>query len=151
MKEEIKEILEQLEWYRKIGKKNICYPECVLPNKKAFILLDYITSLQEENERLKNGYCELKVKCNNGECDCTNEEYESMAQANMKGSLLLEDYKQRNEKAIEFIEEKISSTKGVINDYMYHKEHNKILIELLQEDIELYKKELDILKGDKDE
>ena len=60
-------------------------------------------------------------------------------------------YKQRNEKAIEFIEEKISSTKGVINDYMYHKEHNKILIELLQEDIEFYKKELNILKGDKDE
>ena len=61
------------------------------------------------------------------------------------------NYKLRNEKAIEFIKEKISSTKGVINDYMYHKEHNKILIELLQEDIELYKKELNILTGEKDE
>lgn len=51
--ENIKEILKQLEWYRKIGKKDVYYPECVLPNKKAFILLDYITNLQQENERLK--------------------------------------------------------------------------------------------------
>ena len=64
-------------------------------------LLDYITNLQEdvrvgkeiiaeykeENERLKNGYCELKVKCNNGECDCTNEEYDGMVESNMKLSL----------------------------------------------------------------
>lgn len=53
MNDEIKEILEQLEWYRKIGKKDVYYPECVLPNKKAFILLDYITNLQQENEYLK--------------------------------------------------------------------------------------------------
>ena len=53
MNDEIKEILEQLEWYRKIGKKDVYYPECVLPNKKAFILLDYITNLQQENEELK--------------------------------------------------------------------------------------------------
>lgn len=46
--DEIKEILEQLEWYRKIGKKDVYYPECVLSNKKAFILLDYITKLQEQ-------------------------------------------------------------------------------------------------------
>lgn len=51
-----------------------------------------------------------------------------------------------NSKAKKFIEEKISSTQGVINDYMYHQEHNKILIELLREDIELYKKELNILE-----
>ena len=52
-------------------------------------------------------------------------------------------------KSIEHIEEKISSTKGVINDYMYHKEHNKHLIELLSEDVDMYKKELNILKGEK--
>lgn len=43
--------------------------------------------LKEENKRLKNGYCELKIKCNNGECDCTNEEYDGMLQTNMKLSL----------------------------------------------------------------
>lgn len=60
---------------------------------------------------------------------------------------LKEEYEDIIDKAIEFIEEKISSTQGVINDYMYHKEHNKILIELLKEDIEMYKKELHILNG----
>ena len=62
-----------------------------------------IKLLKEENKKLKNGYCELKVKCNNGECDCTNEEYDGMIQANMRISLLLDDYKSRNEKAIEYI------------------------------------------------
>ena len=60
--------------------------------------------LKKENERLKNGYCELKVKCNNGECDCTNEEYDGMVQANMKNYLLLEDYKSRIDKAIRTLE-----------------------------------------------
>ena len=38
-------------------------------------------------EKLKNGYCKLKVKCNNGECDCTNEEYDGMVKSNIKLSL----------------------------------------------------------------
>lgn len=62
-----------------------------------------IIRLTKENEKLKNGYCELKVKCNNGECDCTNEEYEGMVQANMKLSLEIDDYKSRCKKAIEYI------------------------------------------------
>lgn len=44
-----------------------------------------------------------------------------------------------------FVEEVLSSTKGVINDYMYHKEHNKEQIELLREDIVMYKHILEIL------
>ena len=64
-------------------------------------ILDYITNLQiiekdhqklngqlrEENKRLNKGYCELKEKCNNGECDCQNEEYWYMCESNMKLSL----------------------------------------------------------------
>ena len=105
MNNEIKEILEQLEWYKKIGKKDVYYPECVLPNKKAFILLDYITNLQEElheiidnadwwhnrfkevqreNERLKT---QLFKSVNN-----TNNSME-----------LTEDYKSRCEKANELL------------------------------------------------
>lgn len=60
---------------------------------------------------------------------------------------IIKKIKQKEYKAIEFIKEKISSTQGVINDYMYHKEHNQHLIELLKEDIEMYKKELNILQG----
>ncbi len=44
----------------------------------------------KEIKKLKNGYCELKVKCNNGECDCTNEEYDGMIQSNIKLSLEVE-------------------------------------------------------------
>jgi len=86
-------------------------------------------NLQEENERLKNGYCELKVKCNNGECDCTNEEYDGMVQANMKGKLLLEDYKSRNEKAIEYIKS-IEYEDGFTNKMVYYDE-DETCIELL--------------------
>lgn len=95
MNDEIKEILRNCE---KIINEASGY------NDTTDKIIDYITNLQEENERLKNGYCELKVKCNNGECDCTNEEYDSMVQANMRCSLLLEDYKSKNEKAILFID-----------------------------------------------
>jgi len=119
-------------------------------NNVCQIVLDYITNLQveinkltaesteweskcynlqEENERLKNGYCELKVKCNNGECDCTNEEYDGMVQANMKGKLLLEDYKSRNEKAIEYIKS-IEYEDGFTNKMVYYDE-DETCIELL--------------------
>ena len=86
-----------------------------------------IDRLQQENERLKHQLNQEKPN------------YLQIWQ--------LED---RIDKAIEFIKEKISSTKGVINDYMYHKEHNKQLIELLNEDIEMYKNELNILQGNDD-
>ena len=39
---------------------------------------DCIVDMKKEIERLKQGYCELKEKCNKGECDCTNEEYDNM-------------------------------------------------------------------------
>ena len=80
MKDEIKEILDN--------------PKILMLSYGNYIplddyvkLKDCITNLQEENERLKNGYCELKVKCNNGECDCTNEEYDEMVEGNIKLSL----------------------------------------------------------------
>ena len=59
--------------------------ECLLSKDKPKDKM--IEKLALENEKLKNGYCELKIKCNNGECDCTNEEYNGMVQANMKLSL----------------------------------------------------------------
>ena len=95
MKDEIKEIIDNLEdvgfMYKRISPEEI---------KK---ILDTINNLQEENETLKNGYCELKVKCNNGECDCTNEEYDEMVESNIKLCNDLDDYKSRCEKAGEMI------------------------------------------------
>lgn len=44
----------------------------------------------KETERLKQGYCELKEKCNRGECDCTYEEYNEMCKQNMKMDLEIE-------------------------------------------------------------
>jgi SMC interacting uncharacterized protein involved in chromosome segregation len=116
MKDEIKEILDDLRTYKDRYEyflfNNLSFSD---RDYKAKILLDYITNLQEEInkltaesteweskyydmqdnfhnaneeiERLKNGYCKLKVKCNNGECDCTNEEYDTMVEGNMKLSL----------------------------------------------------------------
>lgn len=92
MNDEIKEILEQLEWYRKIGKKDVYYPECVLPNKKAFILLDYITNLQQENLALarENEKEKQFIK------DCGFQNQQQLA-------LMYLDYKSRVEKAVEYI------------------------------------------------
>ena len=58
----------------------------------------------------------------------------------------------RIDKAIELLNELLSSTKGVLNDYCSSREareHNKILIELLREDEISYIKLLEIL-GDKE-
>ncbi len=48
----------------------------------------------------------------------------------------------------EYVKELLSDTKGILKDYSYNKEHNKILIELLREDEQIYIKLLEIL-GDK--
>ena len=126
MNEEIKEILDFLgndKNYNRDCNDGSYYLE--LPYREAHELKDCITNLQEENKKFKNWINALNKDNHN--------------------------YKSRNEKAIEFIKEKINSTKGVINDYMYHKEHNKHLIELLNEDVEMYKKELNILNGGDEE
>ena len=43
-----------------------------------------IYDIEDKIERLKQGYCELKEKCNKGELDCTHEEYNIMANKNME-------------------------------------------------------------------
>ena len=67
----------------------------------------------KEIERLKNGYCELKVKCNNGECDCTNEEYDGMVEGNMKLSLEVE----RLNNIIEELEKMFVNDDKLIKEY----------------------------------
>lgn len=91
------------------------------------ILDDYLSEyhkriIKEEIERLNKGYCELKEKCNRGDCDCTKEEYNNMCEANIK-------LMNRIDKAIEYIEN-----------------NNWVLVETL-EPIVLKDKILNILKG----
>ena len=93
---------------------------------------DKIKQLEKRNKELYEGFM------------ATQEELTNYATEN-------EQLENNRDKAIEYIEEIISSTKGVINDYIYNKEHNKQLIELLNEDVEMYKHILNILKGDNDE
>jgi GH35 family endo-1,4-beta-xylanase len=49
-------------------------------------------------------------------------------------------------KAIHYVEELISDTKGIINDYSYHKDEHQKDIDLLKEDIEHYGYLISILK-----
>lgn len=49
-----------------------------------------VQELEFEIERLNKGYCPIKEKCNKGECDCTNEEYNQMCEENMKLDLEIE-------------------------------------------------------------
>lgn len=91
--------------------------EAVILLKERKELLDENLKLKQENEHLKLvlsqiHYCPYDNKC--GELyDCSKEEYETMTQSNMKLSLEndrlqqeLTDYKERNEKAIEYIKSK---------------------------------------------
>ncbi len=135
MNDEIKEILENIRKIIKSNRENE-FNRVIYDCDSLEKVLDYITNLQEENENKDNKILELQLELLSKKINIKDIEY--------KEKMI---YKSRCEKAIEYIEEKISSTQGVINDYMYHKEHNKILIELLQEDIEMYTKELHILNG----
>ena len=99
MNDEIKEILESLD---KIAKAEY-YPEDLLTYKECQLLLDYITNLQEENERLSVELNQNMIERNN--------------------------YLSRNEKAIDFVKKESkkcysnqtndNSTK-VIGNFMWH-------------------------------
>lgn len=92
MNEEIKEILEELQ--RKNDRYNYYLKEDISfsdEDYKSHLLLDYITNLQQENERLKKN---LKKKPSILAFDYTSDVYKE-----------LYDYKSRNEKAIKHIEE----------------------------------------------
>ena len=92
MKEEIKEILAYFEEYIKITDMHDSEP--MLNWKDLKIVLDYITNLQEENERLK----EL--------CDKYEEEHANEFQCWKRDRKELLELRSRIDKAIEYIKEK---------------------------------------------
>ena len=60
MKDEIKEILDNL--YRFRNEDNKFQPEDILTIEDVWLLLDYITNLQEENEFLKLNNPEMNIE-----------------------------------------------------------------------------------------
>lgn len=99
MNDEIKEIIKKLKddgWYEELDLTGEMWIE--LRWKETHLLLDYITNLQQENERLK----ETNVYCNRTDCVGRikdSKKYDSVYQEK-------EDYKSRIEKAVEYIKHK---------------------------------------------
>ena len=94
MNKEIKEILDRIETASEIF-------DCLLKPEECTELLDYITNLQQENERLKEENLDL-AKENEEEKqfikDCGFQNQQQLA-------LMYLDYKSRCEKAIEYIKQ----------------------------------------------
>lgn len=84
MTEEIKEILDDM---KSIPSDEIC--GLGLGEKQCKLLLNYITNLQKENQSLKN------------QLDFIDEQNKHID----KLEKMIKDYKQRNEKAVEYIKE----------------------------------------------
>lgn len=110
MKDEIKEILEALkpqdEEFTKAGIKE--YP-LYLSRKQQDLLLDYITNLQEENERLKENNKKKKSRCT-----------ERNHRIRTKERIL-----ERRNKKISKLEQQLDKYKNVINKIKeYVKENN---------------------------
>lgn len=133
MSEEIKEILDKLKDTADTSFFAVCGSQeeldkmsksitkiLSIPSKDAKLLYDYITNLQEENEMLKLEIERLNdvlvhkpdekitLKTNDGqEMFIIQSEridmQEELNKANMELMIKLEDYKSRNEKAIEYI------------------------------------------------
>ena len=131
MKEEIKEILEDV-------KRHLDYVEatgqCSIRDNEMKAMYDYITNLQEEVNKLTAESTEWESKC----YDLQEEiERQSKAQVILDNQITeMFKYKQRIEKAVEYIKENCIDDEFYIN--LTNKEKNIIKV-------------LDILKGDKDE
>ena len=125
MLEEIKEILEI---FKKINEEysvdtELDFEDYEIPNIYLKQLLDYITNLQEENNKLK----EL--------CDKYEEEHSTEFKIWKDERHQLLDYKSRNEKAIEIIE-KYGKEKQLEEDYLMNRvnlaNYNCLLLDTLQ-------------------
>lgn len=104
MTEEIKEILDELkndDYIRPYEDVYSEYPIKTIDKKQTKILLNYITNLQQYYNDNVNKYEELLVKYS----DLQKEKEELKIKISAREEVC-EDYKQRCEEAIEYIEEK---------------------------------------------
>ena len=118
MNDEIKEILDRLFVYRNENDEMKYQPEDILTIDDVWLLLDYITNLQEENDYLKDivSNTELSNEIKKADKWSKRELYKINYQRLQANKRLreenerlvelcnkLEDYKSRNEKAIEYL------------------------------------------------
>ena len=105
MTEEIKEILEEIRIVIDYNEIQNIYKETQLDYDSSKKLLNYITNLQKENEKLKK--IEYKFfYCSEDEESVTLDDYLKIGNELYDCEEKLKDYKQRNEKAVEYIEER---------------------------------------------
>lgn len=117
MKDEIKEILEDI-------KRHLDYVEATkqasIRDNEMKVMYDYITTLQEENKKLR---CRLEDENKNYKraIEYLHEENQELkADYGTKAQIERDTYKTRNEKAIEYIEEHIKYEHDGYNFYSYH-------------------------------
>ena len=84
MNEEQKE-----KWYKAFTREQLI-ERCEYLQRSCERKENSIMELEMEIADLEKGYCELKEKCNKGECDCTHEEYNGMCEENIKMDLEIE-------------------------------------------------------------
>ena len=84
MNEEQKE-----KWYKAFTREQLV-ERCEYLQRSCERKEDTIIDREMEIADLEKGYCELKEKCNKGECDCTHEEYNGMCEENIKMDLEIE-------------------------------------------------------------
>lgn len=127
MTEGIKEILDKLKYIvdfpiiehdASFNSDNVEESVCLLISNECQLLLDYITNLQQENERLKEDIRQDKVQfeCFELAQECDNRQDKIDLLTNQ-----LKDYKSRCEKAIEYIENNKKETSSYFNgkEYVY--------------------------------
>lgn len=126
MNDEIKEVLEHLSATQKInnGWTSFSVEECKM-------LYDYITNLKSKIEAYEL-FDNQKIANLQQENERLIEQLEniSLEEANIRADILLEqqDYKSRNEKAIEHLKEIMKDEEEYEEDYIY----NKYLLDILQ-------------------
>ena len=90
MNEEQKE-----KWYKAFTREQLI-ERCEYLQRSCERKEDTIIDREMEIADLEKGYCELKEKCNKGECDCTHEEYNGMCEENIKMDLEIERLNKEN-------------------------------------------------------
>lgn len=94
MNDDIKEILDRFNFVKKEPNKLSYYPEDLLSREDMWLLYDYITNLQQENERLKEENKHIFANVNDDE----------LLRSNAMNWAEAQDYKLRIEKVIRILE-----------------------------------------------
>ena len=124
MSEEQKE-----KWYKAFTREQLI-ERCEYLQRSCERKENSIMELEMDIADLEKGYCELKEKCNKGECDCTHEEYNNMCEENIKMDLEIERLHSIIKEVREYIKENTIS-------YYTNLEHTNEEFELIGDPKEL--------------